>query len=416
MRKINLIFVKSALIRGGSALLSLYLQIWIVGQFGGSKYGDLVLFLTVCSFFLIISKGGADQNIVRMIAIAENKGNSCLVNRVARSVVIYSIVSCFLTVSISSFVDYWFFSSQLFLKIGFLKVFLGVVLMFSINLLLACMRGQGKFIAVDFFDGIFKNVLFIAISLFASVVFVVSALDLIYLQLFVFFIQLIIVLKVLIGIAREWTLVNYKLVFGEVIDHMYFIMIGLLGFVYFQFDTYVLAFYVTSFEVGAYNMACNFVRLIIFIPLIVAAQIQPKIAIAFNSGDFLEVNRITVRSTMLSLGVATIAYGFLFLLGRLALRFVDEGFVISEQALLILGVAHIFNSYVLVSNSVLIMLKRQKVVFAVQFFGAIPVVIGYYFLIPKYGQSGAGLSVLFGMLIVCLTYFFAIFKMGRVRF
>ncbi|RZK70065.1 MAG: hypothetical protein EOO92_21400 [Pedobacter sp.] len=176
-------------------------------------------------------------------------------------------------------------------------------------------------------------------------------------------------------------------------DCISFIAIGLMTYSFFQLDTLILSMFRDQVVVGAYNMACNFVRLVIFIPMIVISRAQPSIAHAHSNGNTRKVLSITKTSILQSGICALIAAFLLIFFGETILAFVSEKYRSQHTALSILAIAHLFNAFIIIISGVLLMCKQQKIVLASQALGLVICLPLYFITIPLYGTIGASATV-----------------------
>lgn len=182
---------------------------------------------------------------------------------------------------------------------------------------------------------------------------------------------------------------------------------SLVNFAYFQLDTLIVASKLGAQEAASYNMACNFVRLVIFIALIVAGQAQPALASDYRNRNLSAVKNRMIYCVGLSIGCAIAATIFLAIFGRSLLCFVSPKFEIAYVALLILSIAHIFNSVVIVLAAALNMFGLQKYVLMSQVFGAVLGIPAMLIFVNYAAMKGVAMGVLvaIGVNFIGLSFF-----------
>jgi len=190
--------------------------------------------------------------------------------------------------------------------------------------------------------------------------------------------------------------------------HFGFMLAGLLSFVFFQMDTLILGSYINPIELGAYNMACNLVRAVIFIPMILVVLIQPRIAVAFEKADMRQVATVALGALGFSLVAAVSCTMLLWTYGENILFWIDPNFVSAAPPMTVLALAHIVNSILIIVSGILSMTSRYMDVVWAQLVGSVVAIFLYVVMIPLHGTTGAACSMFAGLLTVlgCYTYNF----------
>lgn len=183
-------------------------------------------------------------------------------------------------------------------------------------------------------------------------------------------------------------------------------LINLTSYVAFQADTLFLAAKVSSHEVGAYNMACNFLRLVIFVPMIMAAVLGPKVATlaAENARENIRryVNQITAGAAV----AAALSFIVLTALGEKLLLMVSSTYSSAHLPLIILAFGQAANAITIVLSMAQRVVGNERDVFRCQLLGCTVSLAGYFTLIPAFGSVGAAASATAGMLLtMTLTLF-----------
>jgi O-antigen/teichoic acid export membrane protein len=397
-----------AVIRASAVGVSLCLQIWLVATFGSAAYGGYIFFVTLCSLVTIVSKGGLDSLALRATAIGQsNNGlvpvfNSCVEGYVWRAF-LFTSVCCLGLWGLYS-LSIWYFPNVPVVSWQWIyATSLGVVVF---QILIAMTRGAERSVLADVFDAIVRNG-FMALGALALVaVHYISAESAIVAYASSFYLASLLLYRVTkknlgVGSGQERALLGY-----DIKTHFGFMLSGLLSYVFFQMDTLVLGMYVDPAELGAYNMACNLVRAVIFIPMILMVLIQPRVAVAFTKGDTPSLINVAAMAIGLSFFAASLCSALLWVAGEQVLAWIDPGFLVATDAMHILSVAHIVNSILMIVGGVMAMTNHFWDTVRAQLAGCVVALMLYGVLIPKHGQVGAALAMFFGLLMVLAAYLF----------
>lgn len=394
-------------IRGGAVLLSLWLQIWLVAHFGAVSYGEYVFFLTFCSLVIIIAKGGLDTVALKEVAIASNRGDTRGVYlirfRYLQRGVVLAVATCVAPWLAYSLVSSW--------RIGLPVFDWGLICGASIGavvfqILVALARGVDRPAVADAFDAIFRTALMAGVAMAMAIHGQTGARAIVIAYASSFYLASLLLYRLTwvttTGFASgkvESDRQNYNAK-----AHFGFMLAGLLGYVFFQMDTLILGGNIDPIELGAYNMACNLVRAVIFLPMILVVLVQPRIAVAFEKADMRQVTRIALWAIGASLVVAVLCSLLLWLFGEFILRCINPGFVTAAPALTILAAAHVVNSMLIILGGIVAMTSKYLDVVRAQMAGGAVALVCYVVLIPSHGTIGAALSMFAGLLVVLGCY------------
>ncbi len=398
--------VQMAVIRMSAVGISLWLQIWLVAEFGAAAYGDYIYFVTLCSLVAIVSKGGLDTVVLKVAAIAwhNNASTSAFASLRASYLwkgFLFTSVSCLSLWVLHSFAA-WRFLKIPTVSWGLIYATSVGVVIFQI--LIAFARGVERPAMADAFDAILRNGLMALVALALVTTNFVSAESAIVSYAISFYLaSLLLFLLTRAGAHSVNNVERMRQEYG-VKAHFGFMLSGLLSYVFFQMDTLILGAHVSAVELGAYNMACNLVRAVIFIPMILLVLVQPRIAVAFEKSDMRSVTRIAVAGIGVSFVAASLCSALLWLLGEFVLVWIDPVFLIAKDAMLILAIAHVVNSILMIVGGVISMTGRYLDVVKAQLIGGLAALVLYVVLIPGHGQVGAAVSMFAGLLIVMASY------------
>lgn len=408
-RKANRNFISSIAIRITAVIITFYLQIWIVAKFGAELYGQYISFITLNAMLVIFAKGGLDTVILRLTSIEYSDTRSSeRLSEMGTITLIRGVIFSSLVVLTYYFLQATLLSGTRFtVKYGWTLIYVSVIGTVSASIAMSYVRGLNRPVVVEFVDNIVRSSLFLFFASVGLYIDVSARNNLA--EAYASTIAFIFVILVIMAL-RTVPLAKMPNTYRQIrsgytaSEHFGFMSSGLLGFTFFQLDTLLLGFYRSDLEVGSYNMVCNFVRLVIFVPLIVVNLMQPQIAVAYSTNDTSKVMRLLSGAVAASLIPAVIAAGILFLYGDLLLEWVEPRFSGSKPALIILLFAHLVNTCIIILNGTLSMIGRHADIVKSHIIGSVLTVTSYYFLIPQYGQNGAAISVLFGLIAIIGTY------------
>jgi O-antigen/teichoic acid export membrane protein len=401
--------VQMGAIRGGAVLAATGLQIWLVAQFGAAAYGEYVFFVTFCSLVMIVSKGGLDTMALKEVAIARNRGDARGIHSIRawylRGAVILTSATCLVLWLVYGFVSSW--------HAGVPSLNWGLICAASVGavlfqILVALCRGGDQPAMADAFDAIVRTALMAIVAMGLVALRHIDATAIVLAYTLSFYLASLLLYKLTSVVAPVVAASTSE--FGRqgygARAHFGFMFAGLLSFVFFQMDTLILGAYIEPVGLGAYNMACNLVRAVIFIPMILVVLVQPRIAVAFEKADMAQVTRIALAAIGASLVAAFSCSTLLWLFGELILRWIDPVFVTAAPAMMVLAVAHVVNSVLMLVSGIVSMTSRYMDVVWAQLVGSVVALVLYALLIPSHGPIGAALSMFAGLLVVLGCYAF----------
>jgi O-antigen/teichoic acid export membrane protein len=401
--------VQMGAIRGGAVLAALWLQIWLVANFGASAYGEYVFFVTFCSLVMIVSKGGLDTLALKGAAIAYSDGDERRVRQVRawylRRGLVFTAITCLALWLVYEGVATWHAGLPDLNWWLICGASVGGVLF---QILVAFVRGLDRPALADAFDAIIRTVLLAAIAMVLVVAQYTHAAAIIISYVLSFYLAALVLYRLTSPALREPAsgMDGINAQSYGVRAHFGFMFAGLLSFVFFQMDTLILGAYVDPVELGAYNMACNLVRAVIFIPMILIVLVQPRIAVAFEKADMRQITKIAAGAIGASLAAAVSCSVLLWVLGEVILRWIDPVFVVAAPAMMILAVAHVVNSVLIIVGGIVSMTSKYLDVVRAQLVGSVVALMFYALLIPTHRQVGAALAMFAGLLVVMACYVF----------
>lgn len=402
-------------IKGTAAGLAFVTQIALVKMLGPTGYGQLVLFITLCSLLAVVGKMGLDVSLVRLSALAHSQQDRSSLRFLAiegsLAAVLASLVACTGYAVALPFLG----SVANFAPGGTALVFACVALMSVAGVLGAVSRGRLRILRAEFTESIVRPVLLL---LALTVLLAGTATAQGWAPPLAYTLTQAAVCGVLcVGLVPRGPLqfqdrLRWRALSFPPPGSGSLIGLGLIGFVMFHLDTLLLGLYRSADDVGSYNMACNLARLVIFVPMILAGQAQPLLAVAWKETDAERYFGIVRSIVLKSLLAAALGSAVLLVLGEWLLGAIHPKLATAGGALRILAVAHCFNAVSIVASAALYMAGLEALVMRAQFLGAALAVAGYLVLIPRLGLEGASMSVLAGLAIVLLNL---VVQLQRVR-
>lgn len=397
---------QNGVIKVVAAGLAFASQITLVKILGSGPYGLYVYLVTYCSLIVAISKGGIDLVALRETAVAWSAGSLQHVKSIRRGAFRYIVAIGAPAAVLLAFV----FEKTGISAHGQRSPELIWVVITSITLLvlamsLACVKGMQRVTSAEAVDSIFKPVTIIAIAWLIGSMSVVSPSYSAYVPFIAANVVSALALQILFYAVQKENKaevtdrkVEVRGLF-EPAQAFSMTLSGLITFAYFQLDTLIVATKLGASEAASYNMACNFVRVVIFVALIASGQAQPVLAAQYRRNDMNSVRRTIWTCVLVSVSSAALGAVFLLIFGQRLLGAVSPGFVTAYTALIILSVAHVFNSVILGLTGALNMCGFQNNVLKAQIIGLVPGAIGMLFLVTPYGMNGVALSVLMALVM-----------------
>lgn len=411
MSDIFLKLTRLAGVRVGAVALIFLTQTWIIKIFGIQEYGQFVYFISLTSLVTVLSKGGLDVLLVKRVAAAVLNNDSFESIRNIRQ--LYLGRGLIISAGVSTFV--YFGSAKLSLgrnldgEIAWILFYIASMATVTFQVLLGFERGRGNIVTADMFEQIVRTCMLVA-SVSGLMFFSLDSTSILQMAYAISFsgAAYVVYKNYRPGHHSLPTPGNTKIVATDLNtyslrQHATFTASGLLTFVFFQVDGLVLSHHVSSAELGAYNMACNLARFVIFIPMIILVIFQSKVAVAF-----VEVNRLNlaiyfIQSIFLCIFGASLTALLLLAFGHYALETIDPAVVVAYPALKVLLLAYLINSVLMVIGAFAVLSKNYSKLVVAQATGAIVAAISYITLVSGYGQIGISWSVVFGLLVVMLV-------------
>jgi len=171
-------------------------------------------------------------------------------------------------------------------------------------------------------------------------------------------------------------------------------------------DILMLGFFKTSSEVGIYNVALPTAQLLYIAPLSLTAIFIPVLTNTHakeNKEDFKNLYKATTKWIFL-MNLAMVA--LFFLSGDIIIKVLfGSKYITANSALLILGVSFFLAYLATNSNSVLVVLKKTKLILFNVIIGMILNIVLNFYLIPLKGLIGAAIATGISMTTIAILSF-----------
>jgi O-antigen/teichoic acid export membrane protein len=418
LASLPLLTLALAAIRVLAAVFGLGVQIWLVQEFGATAFGQFSYFVTTVALLSLLAQGGMDTWVLRAVApwqatgVAWTQLSATLVRYLRLGLVtsvgvgvVYGLVAHWLPGQNSAVSTIWFVLAGAALLV--FRVLLGAArglrmalladgaenLVRTLSMLLLAWVG----LQLDVFGSATVNSRSQGLVMAYCLSFSLAAIWLLY--------RLRIASTGGVGVVSTAQQYGWR-------AHISFTGTALLGYAFFQLDTLWLGHYLSAVELGAYNMACNLVRLVIFFPMIVVALLQPRLAAALVERQAPRVRRL-VGVALLTSGVAALGCALvLALVGDWLLARIHPAYLVASVSLRWLMAVHCLNAVLMVWAACLAVSHRYVYTLWAQVPGVVVTVLLYAWAIPRWGMQAAPAAVLAGMLVCAFVYIAMVYKQG----
>lgn len=190
---------------------------------------------------------------------------------------------------------------------------------------------------------------------------------------------------------------------------------SLLAFTVTRVTTLILGSFLSSAEVGIYDVALK-ISLLIQLPLVASNTVlAPIIGEAYSIGDFEKLAALLKTSTKWVFTLGFFAFLEAVLFAKPILGIFGGEFVVGISLLIILGLGQMANIGTGGVAWVLIMAGYSMIHMFNAIFSAVQVILLSYWLIPKYGTMGAALAVALTMTTVNILRLIQVFYLLRIH-
>lgn len=385
-----------------SKILTYTYKIIVARYYGPEVYGLFSLALMILSLFVCFFSFGLPEGILRYAAFYRGKSETNKVKYILRFSLIVLFFSGILSTIIlfisSDFISLNIFhNSDLIIYLKWFSFF--ILLSIFLNFFLALIRAYEKISSYSFII----NILQPALSLIILI-----------LLIFIGFNSQAIILScvsaILIALLISFTICNHSIFksFGkqslnktskkEVISSLIsyswpltFLMIISNLFVW--TDSFMIGYFKGVLDVGFYNVSITFVNLFNLAPLILMSLFYPLVVKEFSRKRLVLIRDLSKQITKW-ICIINLPILILFILfpGAIINVFFGPEFLIAENSLRILSIGSFFFFLFIISNDLLSMKGKSKILLINIISLAIFNFLFNLLLIPKYGINGAAFS------------------------
>ena len=398
-----------------------YLYVALLARLGSSEYGTLSLALAIISFISIFAILGLKTGIVRYVSYYKGKQDYQKLKGT-----IISSLRLSLPINIVLMILLLIFSDEISISIFHNANLIPILRLFSfalpfitlsdifLGIIIGFQKIQYKVLVKDILENIFKLVLTFVVIYFGYNLFgvaIIYGLSIIvttilsyYLlqkKVFPFFKTKVIP----IFITKELFLFSLPFIFA-----------GVLDLVIKWTDIFMIGFFRTTSEVGIYNVVLPTANLLIIIPTAFMALFIPIITEFYSKNNLKEINNISNINSkwIFFLNFPIFLLLLLFSKQILTIMFGQE-YVVGNLALIILIIGYMFLSLVHIPNSLLIMLKKTKLVLYISLISASINIILNYFLIPKLGIVGGAIATSSSLILIFVLTLIGSYNLTKIQ-
>lgn len=383
-------------------------QIIIAKLLGAGNYGNYVYVLAWMNMLVMISKFGFDVSTIRFVSVYTFQAKWELLrgfNDYSRKIILALSTISGVGLAVAAFfirhrVSCDFFSSMLVAAII-------LPLMSFLQYQLGLLKGFGKVTAALFYEDIIKPFIMMSVVVVAILEFEIRPSSTLVMLIYLSAIALLFLMA-------SWQIYKLNPLRSRNASTKlqpslwrstsgFLLLSACFNFALFQMDTLMVGALGGTTQAGIYNVACGLVRVMILIPLAVAAVISPVAASNYSESNRTELQRLLSISLTITSLSSVLILAFLFLTGNWLLNMVGKEYIEGYTALCILSVAHAGNALAIPLLSLLNMTDNHIHVFRI--FGcasALNLVLDVA-LIPKYGMIGAAVALAISLSSICIA-------------
>jgi len=389
-------------------------RIVVARQFGPEVYGLLALALIVLNWLTIISFLGLHEGVLRFFSFYRGKNEISKINYIFRlSLIILTITSILSTIILFAFSN--FISINIFHDknlIIFLKWF-SLIIPFSVfsYLFIDILKSFEKVGWASFIENIFQN--FIKLAVLVVLILVgLNFKTIIYSQVAGMIITFIVAFWIckykLPQIFRRYRLNQSKKlkIRKELFSYSWpLLFFGILSYLFYGIDSFVIGYFKGSFEVGLYNAAVPIAALLYFASNIFIQMFFPLITKEFARKNFEIIGEMSKQVTkwifILNLPLLIL---MIFFPGAILNILFGQEYMVAKDALRFLSIGAFIFSVLIISNNLLYMLGKSKLILTDIIASTILNVILNILLVPKYGINGAAFATMISYIILSLLF------------
>jgi O-antigen/teichoic acid export membrane protein len=398
-----------------SKILTYAYRVIIARKFGPEAYGLFSLSLMIVGWFIALSSLGLIEGIVRNISLYRGKNELNKISYVIRSsltfLVFSTLIAGFVLFIFSDYIALTFFHNAN-LAI-FLKLFsITIPLVLLSGIFLSVLQSFEKIQWFSFIRNILSNsvqlgALLILISFgFGTGAIIASyIIGLLTLLLASYFIALS---KIPIAFKKYYMDSKTKsIVLSNLFSYSWpLILSSLIMTLFVEIDSFTIGYFKTIAEVGVYNSAVPIAVLLGLVPALIIPLFFPLI-----TKEFAKKNKETIKQ----ISKQVVKWIFILNLPLVILMVIFPGvfinllfgpnYLAAINSLRFLSIGFFFYSIFIISENLLSMAGKTKIVLINTFFVAVTNLVLNIVLVPKYGIDGAAFSTMISYILWGLLSF-----------
>ncbi len=413
---LNLIAKSSIIVFAGvifSKIFSYIYKIIIARNFGPEGYGLFTIAVMVTGWFITISGLGLNQGLVRFIPILKSQNKFDIIKEFIQGsfskVLISSLAGFFILFFSAEFIAIKIFHEpQLIIFLKFFSI--SVPLTVLMEIFLSVIQANEKIFVYNFiykfFIGLSKLVLlllFISLGLKISAIYFsyLIGISVTFFLTFIFFTR--IYPGMLSGQSKDISKSTSKQ-FSELLTYSWpLVFYAVVWNIFYWTDTLLIGYFKGTADAGIYNAAEPIVFLLNFAPQIFLQLFFPLINREYSKGKKEMVKQLSkqVGKWIFAINLFVFAVILMFPESIINILF-GAKFLAAKNSLRILAVGAMFYSIFRVSDNLIAMRGRSKVILFDLLGVFIFNLVGNIFLIPPYGLVGASISTSLSLVILSL--------------
>lgn len=393
-------------------------RILIARYYGASIYGLFVLSVMLVGWFRIFSSFGLREGILRYASLFRGKNEEEKIKYIFRISFFISILT-----SILASILLFYFSDFIAVKVFstpnltlFLKIF-SLTLPFTVlsGIFLPIIRAFEKIGWFSFITNILGNfvqllalLLLIFLGLNSTAVPISYLIGIISVFIVSYFISKIILSK----ISHTKENIKDEKVFTKLFSYSWpFIFSGVISFIFYWVDSFMLGVFKTAEQVGIYNAAVPIAMLLLFPLNLFVHLFFPIVAKEYSKGN-LEIVKQLSQQVGKWIFMITLPFFIIFIIfpGELISLFFGKDYISAGTALRFLSIGVLFSAIFGISLELLSIKGKSKLILFNTSFALIINLFLNYLLVPPYGITGASIATMISLIFLNVLFFFQAYK------
>lgn len=355
-----------------SKIFGYLFRIIIARSFGPEIYGLFSLGMAISGFFVSVFGLGLAEGLLRYIPILRGKNKNkeviYLINTTIKVYIVFGIIG-----TIISYLSSEIIANQLFHDpslVPIIRIFSVSMLIYMLqSVFLVVIRSFERVSTYSFLYNILQNLLrvvllsfFVLIGLKSNGNYVVLSFALS--ALIVLVVAYLIVKK---SVIKEFNLSKYKK-FPKLRKEFFsyswpIIFSSVIGLIFTWIDSFSLAYYKSSYEVGLYNAAIPIAMIITFIPDLFMQLFSPMITRMYAKKDYSLIEQISKQVTKwIFILILPFSIIILFFPGAALNILFGRDFLLAENALRILLITYLIYSVSSTLPNMITMLGKSRLI------------------------------------------------------